>query len=94
MIIRQTHNASLICVHYKMNFDDTLCFMTRVRAYVRACVYVFSFPARGGLKRMGPRPPRRVPLFKSYGSSILSTSLGSKTLHTSSLGLGGGGGGI
>ena len=27
---------------------------------------------------MGPRPPPWVPLLKSYGSSILSTSLGSK----------------
>ena len=38
----------------------------------------------------GSRPPPWVPLLKSYGSSILSTSLGSKTLNnTSSLGLGG-----
>ena len=45
---------------------------------------------RGGPERMGPRPPPWVPLLKSYGSSILSTSLGSKTLkNTSSLGLGG-----
>ena len=36
---------------------------------------------------MGPRPPPWVPLFKSYGSSILSTSLGSTILNTSSLGL-------
>ena len=44
----------------------------------------------GGPERMGPRPPPWVPLLKSYGSSILSTSLGSKTLNnTSSLGLGG-----
>ena len=32
---------------------------------------------------MGPRPPPWVPLLKSYGNSILSTSLGSKTLNTS-----------
>ena len=38
---------------------------------------------------MGPRPPPWVPLLKSYGSSILSTSLGSKTLNNTSLGLGG-----
>ena len=45
---------------------------------------------RGGAERMGPRPPPWVPLLKSYGSSILSTSLGSKTLNNpSSLGLGG-----
>ena len=45
---------------------------------------------RGGPERMGPRPPPWVPLLKSYGSSILSTSLGSKTVNnTSSLGLGG-----
>ena len=45
---------------------------------------------RGGLERMGPRPPPWVPLLKSYGSSILSTSLGSKTVNnTSSSGLGG-----
>ena len=44
------------------------------------------YPASG---RMGPRPPPWVPLLKSYGSSILSTSLGSKTVNnTSSLGLG------
>ena len=44
----------------------------------------------GGPERMGPRPPPWVPLLKSYGSSILSTSLGSKTVNnTSSLGLGG-----
>ena len=43
----------------------------------------------GGPERMGPRPPPWVPLLKSYGSSILSTSLGSKTSNnTSSLGLG------
>ena len=30
----------------------------------------------GGLERMGRRPPPWVPLLKSYGSSILSTSLG------------------
>ena len=40
----------------------------------------------GGPERMGPRPPTWVPLLK--GSSILSTSLGSKTLNTS-FGLGG-----
>ena len=46
--------------------------------------------AWGGPERMGPRPPPWVPLLKSYGSSILSTSLGSKTVNnTSSLGLGG-----
>ena len=46
--------------------------------------------SRGGPERMGPRPPPWVPLLKSYGSSILSASLGSKTLNnTSSLGLGG-----
>ena len=45
---------------------------------------------RGGPERMGPRPPPWVPLLKSSGSLILSTSLGSKTLNnTSSLGLGG-----
>ena len=33
----------------------------------------------GGPERMGLRPPHWVPLLKSYGSSILSTSLGSKT---------------
>ena len=45
---------------------------------------------RGGPERMGPRPPPWVPLLKSYGSSILSTSLSSKTVNnTSSLGLGG-----
>ena len=44
----------------------------------------------GGPERMGPRPPPWVPLLKSYGSSILSTSLGSKTVNnTSSSGLGG-----
>ena len=43
---------------------------------------------RDGPERMGSRPPHWVPLLKSYGSSILSTSLGSKTLNTSSLGLG------
>ena len=44
----------------------------------------------GGQERMGPRPPPWVPLLKSYGSSILSTSLGSKTVNnTSSSGLGG-----
>ena len=43
---------------------------------------------RGGPERMGPRPPPWVPLLKSYGSSILSTSLGSKTLNNTSLGLG------
>ena len=32
-----------------------------------------------GPERMGPRPPPWVQLIKSYGSSILSTSLGSKT---------------
>ena len=52
-----------------------------------------TFPplrSRGGQERMGPRPPPWVPLLKSYGSSILSTSLGSKTVNnTSSLGLGG-----
>ena len=43
---------------------------------------------RGGQERMGPRSPPWVPLLKSYGSSILSTSLGSKTVNnTSSLGL-------
>ena len=43
----------------------------------------------GGPERMGLRPPPWVPLLKSYGSSILSTSLGSKTVNnTSSLGLG------
>ena len=45
---------------------------------------------RGGPERMGPRPPPWVPLLKSYGSSILSTSLGSKTVNnTSSSSLGG-----
>ena len=44
---------------------------------------------RGGLERMGPCPPPWVPLLISYGSSILSTSLGSNILNTSSLGLGG-----
>ena len=48
------------------------------------------YEKRGGPERMGPRPPPWVPLLKSYGNSILSTSLGSKTLNnTSSLGLGG-----
>ena len=50
----------------------------------------FQYFQGGGPERMGPRPPPWVPLLKSYGSSILSTSLGSKTLNnTSSLGLGG-----
>ena len=38
----------------------------------------------GGPERMGPRPPPWVPLLKSYGSSILSTSLGSKTVNNTS----------
>ena len=55
----------------------------------RQILFIFG-ATRGGPERMGPRPPPWVPLLKSYGSSILSTSLGSKTVNnTSSLGLGG-----
>ena len=53
-------------------------------------------PSVKGVDRKGwvPVPHPGVPLFKKsyHGSSVLSTSLGSKTLNTS-LGLGGGGGG-
>ena len=53
-------------------------------------VFIFvSKGCRGGPDRMGSRPPPWLPLIKSYDSSILSTSLGSKTLNTSTLGLGG-----
>ena len=42
----------------------------------------------------GSRFPTLGTIIKSiYGSSIIFTSLGSKTLNTSSLGMGGGGGG-
>ena len=52
--------------------------------YYRSHIHLY----RGGPERMGPRPSPWVPLLKSSGSSIHSTSLGSKTLNTS-LGLGG-----
>ena len=47
-------------------------------------------PGSSLVESMGTCPPPWVPLLKkSYnGSSVLSTSLGSKTLNTSSLGLG------
>ena len=61
-----------------------------ILVYIHNHTLIPSLNSWGGPERMGPRPPPWVPLLKSYGSSILSTSFGSKTVNnTSSLGLGG-----
>ena len=88
-LISRTHGL------YLGSFDKRLSWVLKSLNTIWAwktvnCIDVIRDHGRGGPERMGPRPPPWVPLLKSYGSSILSTSLGSKTLNnTSSLGLGG-----